>query len=276
MDPLIKEEQEAQEPEEEQKEDPSVKLREELRQEYQQQLNSKEQEMQLRLAQMERDVERRFAQAQPYQGMSTQEAQQAAADLGMSKDEILADPDAALQKIYSHFTNVIQERDQKFGQVLAGVADKTFQSEMRLLKNKDEFPFYEDLKPHIEDYYSSNPREKVPGVGRSPSEVYELLVGRNWKVLDERRKQKEPTAPIAPADEVTRLPSEPEPPTRTPAPEGPRQGRKKKVELSPEEEKVRVSYNRDENTNISPEEWIAIRDNKVLPPNKCGSLREDG
>ena len=236
-----------------------------------------------RLKEKEAEWDRRMAavesQRQPVVHQPVQEQpspEQVAYELGMSAEEVAANPDEAFKK----FENILNQRDsqykeaiQRAGYVMNNLAQNNHETQVTSLKDRD---FFDKAEPLIRAYYNENPREKVPGMGRTPDEVYNIVIGQNWKQWEKERQESSP-----PPD-----PNLSPPPllqnNRPQAIESPlplskqsvlseSSSREKDIKLSEDEESIRQHYNTSFKTNISKAEWVAISSGKVLPKQSKGA-----
>jgi len=214
-------------------------------------------------------------QVVPQQEVATPQ-QQAAFELGMTEEEIAANPGAAMERMKTH----MEQRDGQYreaitraGYVMNNLAQTTHDSQVSSLRDRD---FYENAEPMIRAYYEQNPREKIPGMGRTPDEVYNIVIGQNWKQWEKERQAKDPgpdpNLAQPPNLPTGRAPAAIETPLRPPGRSGTDTAPKEKeVKLSPEKEKIRKHYNSSFKTNISAAEWVAIESGKVLPKQAKGA-----
>jgi len=220
---------------------------------------------QVKLANMRKDT--------PPQYQSQQPDQQAMIDLGISKEDFVqSGPEeqyAMMMRVQDYMNAMRQESQQtvsRAGQLIQGLSERTHKAEVRALVEQ---PFYKYAKSDIEAYYDAHPQEKVPGVGKSPEEVYKLMVGENWESYYGKKQSEAPAVEgspgVIPPEQRPKVQTET--PVRPNAPTGPNIHTKKtEVTLTPEEEETRRIFNKLEpGLNISAEEWVAISSGKVLP-----------
>lgn len=233
-------------------------------------------EEQVRLANM------RKPEAPQYYQPQNQE-QQAMIDLGISKEDFInSGPEeqyAIMQRVQDYMNAIVQNNQQtvsRAGELIQGLSERTHKAELRALAEQ---PFYKYAKSDIEAYYEAHPQEKVPGVGKSPEEVYKLMVGENWESYYKKKEADAGDAEVrtaqgVPPPELIRKTQPSEAPVRPNSPAGPVEPKKSEVILTPEEEETRQIFNKLEpGLNISAEEWAAISQGKVLPK-KMGSASD--
>ena len=241
-------------------------------------LKEKEQEWEARQAEYERQV--RMASTPTAQPEMTHQQEQARIDLGITEEEVAANPAAYMNKIQDYLNAIYQNNQQtvqRASEVITGLADRTHKAELRALEKED---FYKYAKSDIEAYYDQHPEEKIPGQGKSPQEVYAQVVGNNWKSYYEKQaaekakedKENPPPVPEPRTQQYT------ETAPRPTAPTGPDIHNEKPTEviLSKEEEEILKGYNMlDPGLRMTPAEWKAIKDGKILPKNSGWNVRED-
>lgn len=199
-------------------------------------------------------------------------------DLGMSEEEIAANPGEAMARFQQHLNEQqgrFSEAIQRTGYVMNNLANRGFEQEVMSLRDRD---FYDKAEPLLRAYYEQNPGEKVPGMGRSPEEVYSIIIGQNWKTWEQERQASNPGPDpnLAPQPSLAtgRPPASYESPiSPPPQPAGLPANTKseKDVFLTPEEDDVRTYFNTTWKTNISKAEWAASREGKVLPKQAAGA-----
>jgi len=161
----------------------------------------------------------------PAPAVDAQAAYRAAQDLGLSDEEILANPLKSFERIRDHLRDQIRaEVTQEFGGRLQNLAVTAFTAQMDALKSD---PYYEDLKDALVQYFQENPGEaENPGQIRR---IYNELIGVNIAELQRRQATRaEKAAESAPApapvpraravEPSYRAPSAPLPEVAKPAP----------------------------------------------------------
>lgn len=210
-------------------------------------------------AQAKAEAMERFVQDSFQRGRQEvpQEAQVAVNDLGLTEEQILADPTGAIAKIAAQIRQrdeAMREYQQRVGNVVGNLAKSTFKAEMESLKSER---FSEWLTPYVEDYFRKNPEEAFKeGAVRN---VYNQLIGQNYGELErlEREKVGVPTQTrervVEPS--VRQSYSNVAPPTS-------------QTNILPEDEMFMLeSHNRKspEQYRMTPEEWRDIRQGRKYP-----------
>ena len=144
-----------------------------------------------RFAAAEADARARFDMmdrrqyAQPV--MTAAEAQR---DLGLTAEDLAADPEKALKLLKDHIRKeTLAEVESKYAPMVTGLAEDAFATKMEALRNRK---YANDLMPLMEDYFQANPQERTP---RKVEEVYERLVGKNLDELQRRESTRSADMP---------------------------------------------------------------------------------
>ena len=206
---------------------------------------------------MENYVKQQFeaGRVQQTSQVDKRDAQIAANDLGLTEQDILNDPTAAIAKISEHMKRRDQELydyQERVNSVVGGLAKNTFRAEMNSLKNER---FGEWLVPYVEDYFRKNPQAALnDGEVRR---VYNELVGQNYSELEKLSVEKAtPPGRERIIEQPIRASSySPEPP------------KDDKGKLPEDEMFMLGEHNRkvEEKYRMTPEEWADIRSGVKYP-----------
>lgn len=213
---------------------------------------------------------------EPQQQQVDAQTQQALINLGISEEEYASNPTQYIQRIQDYMNAMLQagyQKDQYWNSVATGLSERTHKAEMAALATKD---FYKYAKSDIERYYEEHPDHKIPGMGPSPEEVYERMVGKNWEKYYSKRQEDNPTQveettpTVVPVEKRT---PQGEVPVRPTAPTGPSIHKKEKeIHLSDAEMEIMNHYNKlDRSLKMTPAEWKAISTGRVLPKQASGA-----
>lgn len=128
-------------------------------------------------------LDRRQYNAQP--AMTAADAQK---DLGITAEEIAADPDKALKLLSEHIRKeTLREVESKYAPIVTGLAEQSYSAQVEALRNRK---YAQDLMPLVEEYFQHNPQDRyTPGKAQ---EVYERLVGKNLDELQRRESARVP------------------------------------------------------------------------------------
>lgn len=120
-------------------------------------------------------------------------------DLGLTDEEILANPAKSFEKIRDHLRNQIRaEMTQEYGAAFNNLTVTAFQSQVEALRAD---PYFEDLSGALIQYFQDNPQEaSIAGqVRRIYNELIGVNIGELQKRAEARKQLAEPAPPVAPA-----------------------------------------------------------------------------
>jgi hypothetical protein len=186
-----------------------------------------------------------------------EDSRKAVNELGLTEEQILADPTGSIAKISDHIRRQNEEMFQyreQVNSVVGNLARSNFKAEMENV-SKDRFGSY--LMGHVEDYFRRNPNAALnEGEVRR---VYNELVGQNYVELERLEKEKVGVSP--PQDRERVVENTFRAASYAPAPE-------KKLSKLPEDEafmlgemnkRMPAHYQMDET------EWEEIRSGRKFP-----------
>src|SRR3990172_265647 len=135
-----------------------------------------------RLHEFERGINRQFQSIRQQPHVNQQDAYQAQQVIGLTDEQVLANPTAAIQAIAD---SIAQRRAAELARVQAPVlqdlAEQAFEGQLAGLKSH---PYWEDLKGAMDDYFAENSSDKyVRGMAKK---IFNELIGEN---LDELQKR---------------------------------------------------------------------------------------
>jgi len=198
----------------------------------------------------------------------TMSAAQAQQELGLTAEDIAANPDKALAMLEEHITQKTEARlEKKYGGQLNALSSRAFSSDVEALKGKK---YAADVVPLVDEYCRANPQEmNTPG---KATEVYERIVGKNIEELQRRDASRGGSM----EKNYTSSARTEEPPLR--------QAGSLRVDaaedtdadgaLTEAEEATRLSYNA-YGANISKKEWAAIAGGKIYPKNRASDWQPE-
>ena len=205
-------------------------------------------------------IERRgYAQAMP--------AAQAQEELGLTSEDIAANPEKALSMLKEHISRETEARlEKKYSGVISGLAEQVSGSQVEALRSKK---YAADLIPLVEEYFQHNPQDRhIPG---KATEVYERLVGKNLDALEKRESTR------GAMDKGYSNPNRVEEPSFRSAGalrvEGGGED-DENAQLTEAEEETRKQYNA-YGANISKKEWVGISSGKVFPKNRASDWQPE-
>ena len=204
---------------------------------------------------MERFLQQSFARGRSE--APPQEAVRAQQDLGLTEEEILADPTGSIAKLSDHIrrqNEAMVEYQNRANSVIGNLAKSNFKSEMSALGKER---YAEWLAPYVEDYFRNNPEEAFKD--GSVRRIYNELVGQNIEELERLHKEK-----AVPPGQVNReRVIEQSTGASNYSPEPPR----KETSALPEDEMFMLSEHnrRAPQYAMTPEEWADIRSGKKFP-----------
>ena len=137
---------------------------------------------------------------------------------------------------------------QELGVHLGHLYERDFERDLKDLSAR---PYYKDVEADLQAWTQQNPTEKFQP-GRLMSKFHELV---GAKAMNE---------PLRPVEEVERVRAVDHalPTSSSLLPSSP--AKREKVELDENREAIRVYYNQQFGTNMSPEEWDAIENKGLL------------
>lgn len=181
-------------------------------------------------------------------------------DLGMTDEEILANPAKSFEKLRDHLKKQVREEVAKeYGDTLNNMAVAAFQSQVEALRGE---PYFGDLADAVVQYFQDNPREaSVPGQVRR---IYNELIGVNLAELQRRASaRKEPADPEPPPARARSV----EPAFRSPAAPTPAPPENKTAPVIDEAEAAVMSaFNKARPGLFKDEtEWAEVAQGKRFP-----------
>jgi hypothetical protein len=145
-------------------------------------------EVDSRLSEMERAMQEKYrAVRQAPSAPQPEPAYQAQQELGITDEEILANPRAAIERISEHIANQrLSQMQDGVVQVLRHQVKRGFDSEMESLRNH---PYYNDLAPVLREHFDANPHEMIEA--GAVKRRFNELVGENLDTLTKLAAERE-------------------------------------------------------------------------------------
>jgi len=217
-------------------------------------------------------IGQRFAQAQqvaPRQAESA-EVYQAQQELGITDEDLAENPLENIKKIAEYQARVESQKVRDgIAPVMKNLVTQSYQLQLRELSSD---PFYEDVGPLVQQYFTANPDQMLVD-GRVQSVYYEI-VGKNLPELQQRQAARAPVEP--PPTRSSKAPEIPSintpPPGRDVAPLKPAAVGSG---LTEEKEYLMNIYNK-LGADLDPDEWAGIEKGQILPKNRAADWQHRG